>query len=313
MKVYVYDYPSHAGKWIYKGYQLAWKELGYEVITIPLTQTFDEVVKNYDEDYILMITDNGAHLNNYKVIEKSYKTFMFVQPNNFPMPWRTHPNFQCHCPDEVIEKINKIDNVFYWNFLGNPTNSGISFYKWEKKIHQLPTAYDSISYKHLINDDYAYDICYVGGRADNGFDEKYKIMLKYFAKFHHSKLKTGIFINKNLTHEQENLILCNSKVCLNIHDNYQRTLMTSDTNERTFKSLGCNGIMVSDREGFIPQHFPHLPVCDSPEEMVELTQSYLKMDPIELKSIKDKYKKLILKEHTYVHRVKTMLSFEPSS
>ena len=76
------------------------------------------------------------------------------------------------------EKINKIDNVFYWNFLGNPTNSGISFYKWEKEIHQLPTAYDSISYKHLINDDYAYDICYIGGRANNGFDEKYYPRLK---------------------------------------------------------------------------------------------------------------------------------------
>ena len=55
MKVYVTDYPSHAGKWIYKGYQLAWKELGYEVIVVPATQTFDEVVKNYDEDYIYCV------------------------------------------------------------------------------------------------------------------------------------------------------------------------------------------------------------------------------------------------------------------
>ena len=68
--------------------------------------------------------------------------------------------------------------------------------------------------------------------------------------------------------------------------------------------------MVSDREGFIPQHFPNLSVCDSPEEMLKLTKDYLNMEPNELKGIKNKYKKLILEEHTYISRVKQMLNFE---
>ena len=33
MKAYIPNYPAHAGHWIYKGYQLAWAKLGYDVIT----------------------------------------------------------------------------------------------------------------------------------------------------------------------------------------------------------------------------------------------------------------------------------------
>ena len=99
----------------------------------------------------------------------------------------------------------------------------------KKEVDNYPERFSpNVLFRPLFQEFILPNICYIGGRANNGFDEKYKIMLKYFAKFRHSKLKTGIFINKNLTHEQENLILCNSKVCLNIHDYYQRTLITSD-------------------------------------------------------------------------------------
>ena len=133
-----------------------------------------------------MLIADGAALDCQEMIKKSYKTFVFVQPNSFPMPWGSHANFQCHCPDEVIDMLNGLDNVFYWNFIGMPSNPDISFYKWKKEIHQVPTAYDSISYKNIINDDYIYDVCYIGGYADNGFNEKYKIMLKYFSEFRDS-------------------------------------------------------------------------------------------------------------------------------
>jgi hypothetical protein len=77
------------------------------------------------------------------------------------------------------------------------------------------------------------------GRADNGFDEKYKIMMSHFSAFKDSGLKMWIFVGKNLTHEQENKLLYNSKVAINIHDAYQRELRL-DTNERTFKALGLD-------------------------------------------------------------------------
>ena len=178
---------------------------------------------------------------------------------------------------------------------GNVNVSGIRKYGEQKKV---------------VDPKYAYDVCYIGGRANNGFDEKYKIMLKYFGQFRHSKRKVGIFIGKNLSHEQENLILCSSKVCLNIHDNYQKTLVLTDTNERTFKSLGCNGIVVSDREGFIPKHFPDLPVAATPQDMVDLTEYYLTMPAGQLNDTKERYRNIILKEHTYTARAQKALTFE---
>jgi len=46
MKAYIVDYALHAGKWIYKGYQNAFRELGYDVV--PYTN-FGQIDKN-DKD-----------------------------------------------------------------------------------------------------------------------------------------------------------------------------------------------------------------------------------------------------------------------
>ena len=307
--VFIKHHDVAAGKWIYEGYKNAWESLGY---TTHYYNNLEEI-KNFNEKYYLMCVDAViSNSNQLSAMEKSEKTFLFINANSFPDPWGRHPNFQCHCPDHIIKSLNNMGNVFYWTFDIQRPEDAISYHKWEKDINTVPLAYDSMSYKPLENNNYAFDICYVGGRANNGFDEKYKIMLNYFKEFQHANLKVGIFIDKNLSHEQENMVLFNSKVCLNIHDNYQRILATSDTNERTFKSLGCNGIMVSDREGFIPKHFPDLPVCDSPQQMLEWSQHYLQMHSDDLELIRDKYRNLILENHTYINRVKAMLSFKNS-
>jgi hypothetical protein len=88
----------------------------------------------------------------------------------------------------------------------------------------VPLAFDNISYEYLEDSKFKFDVCFVGGRANNGFDEKYKIMMTHFSAFKDSGLKCGIFVGRNLTHEQENKLLYNSKVAINIHDAYQRTL-----------------------------------------------------------------------------------------
>ena len=256
-----------------------------------------------------MAIDGDITLENLCILENAEKVFLYTQPNHFPHPWGLHPNFQCHCPAEVILGLNKMSNVFYWNFTGRQPKTGIKYDIWKKEINVTPLAYDSISYNLMMkNNKYAYDVCYVGGRANNGLDEKYKIMLNFFQKFRNSKRKIGIFINKNLSHQQENLILCSSKVCLNIHDNYQKKLMTCDTNERTFKSLGCNGIMVSDREGFVTKNFPNLKVSETPDQMLELAEYYLNMPDKELLDLKAKYQNIVLTEHTYINRVSGLLS-----
>jgi len=129
-------------------------------------------------------------------------------------------------------------------------------------------------------------------------------MLSHFKHLMNSGLKCGIFINKNLSHQQENLILYNSKVALNIHDAYQR-ILGNDTNERTFKSLGLTGALVCDNIRQTNEMFPELPLYNTPEEMIEQIHGYLN-NQNQLKKTKEHYRNLIANHHTYIHRVKQM-------
>ena len=121
-----------------------------------------------------------------------------------------------------------------------------------------------------------------------------------------SGLKCGFFIEKNLSHEQECALLYNSKVCLNLHDAYQRKLGL-DTNERTFKSLGLNGLLVSDTVAQLNRLFPSVRTSLDAEELVQITKDYLSLTEQELNDIKNKNRQDILDNHTYVHRVEELL------
>ncbi len=94
---------------------------------------------------------------------------------------------------------------------------------------------------------------------------------------------------------------------MNIHDAYQRHLGT-DTNERTFKSLGLNGCLVSDTVGQLNRLFPDLKTSLDSNELVEITKQYLSLTEAELKNIKEENTQNILDNHCYTNRVEELLS-----
>ena len=304
MKIYVYDYGSHAGKWIYSAYHKAWAAKGFDVVKIPTNKNISETVDT-SEEYMLMVTDAAANEgHNLEVIEKSFKTFLYVQPNEFPHPWGAHPNFISIATAPAIEQINKFENVRLWTFGDNTTSYHT---KW-KETHSIPLAFDSIGYTRSINEKYKkFDICFIGGWANNGFNEKRKIMIDVFSKFKASNLNCAFFIEKNLSHEQETELISSSKVTLNIHDAYQRHLGT-DTNERTFKSLGLNGCLVSDTVGQLNRIFPDLKTSLDSSEIVQITEQYLSLTEKELQDIKEQNIQNILENHCYTNRVESLLS-----
>lgn len=316
MKVYVPSYSSHAGHWIYKGYQDAWKHLGYDIwtdqevhssgactSTAPIPHTAEEL----QEEYIIMSVDACVVQNSEKFMDaaaKSHKTFVYVQPNRFPHPWGAHPNFISIAPDNIIEQLNKIDNVYLWTFV----NTDVPYYTKWKKVHTVPLAFDSVGYQQMPDEKYKkFDISFVGGWANNGFNEKRKIMIDIFSEFMKSGLNCGFFVGKNLTHEQECKVLHNSKMTLNIHDAYQRTLGL-DTNERTFKSLGLNGCLVSDTVGQLNKMFPDLNTSLTGQGLVQIAKLYLSLSEAELEELKEKNKQDILDNHCYTNRVQQLLS-----
>ena len=304
MKIYVYDYPSHAGKWIYSAYHKAWTAKGFNVVKIPIDKGLSETVDT-SEEYMLMVTDMSAKgPESLEVVEKSYKTFMYAQPNQFPHPWGTHLNFISLASPETISNINKLENVVLWTF-GDDTESYHT--KW-KEVNSIPLAFDSIGYTRTINEKYKkFDICFVGGWANNGFNEKRKIMIDIFSKFKASNLTCAFFVEKNLSHDQETELLSSSRVALNIHDAYQRHLGT-DTNERTFKSLGLNGCLVSDTVGQLNGLFPDIKTSLNSNELVQITEQYLSLTEKELEDIKEQNIQNILENHCYTNRVESLLS-----
>jgi hypothetical protein len=302
MKIYVRDTWTHAGAPIYKGFAAAWHEVGYEVCG------YDKIEEINDSgDYEIMCNDYLlAHFAEMpRAISQARKVYLYVQPTNFPMPWGAHPNFISLIKGKpLIEQLNNMKSVVLWNWGDmTPQLQQQQFPEW-KKINQIVLAFDSISYTPTLDPAYEYDVCFVGGWADNGFNEKKQIMMEHFNELMKTGLKCGVFINKGLTHEQENLVLYNSKVALNIHDSYQR-ILGNDSNERTFKSLGLTGALVCDNIRQISDMFPDLPLYNSPGEMVEQIHSYLENEKL-LKETKDHYRQLIADNHTYVHRVEQL-------
>ena len=296
MKVYIKDHCSNAGKWIYRGYFSAWNFLKYE----PVFYNNLKIIK--EQEYMIMSTDSSLSVEDLDIIGRSKKSFIFVQPNFFPDPWGKHPNFSCSCSNEIISTLNKMENVILWTFLDVKNE----YYKKWKQVHTIPLAYDSINYKHAKDKTYQFDVCFIGGIADNGFNEKHQIMLSHFNPLYKSDLKCGLFINKNLTHEEETKILYNSKVSINIHDAYQRKLGL-DSNERTFKSLGLNGCLVSDEIDQISRIFPDIKMSSDPDAMLDMVKHYVLMENDQLKELKNKNRDLINKKHTYIERVKELL------
>jgi len=299
-KVYIPDHRHIKGAniWIYQGYKLAWENLGYEAEYY----SFKDKMSSTGEYYI-MATDwfySPFHKSNF--FKNAKKVFLFAQPTAFPKPWGAHPNFSSTCTNAVIEYIDSQKNIKLWSFADVDRN----YYPLWGHIETVPLAFDSISYKYLKDEKYKFDVCFVGGRANNGFDEKYKIMMNHFSAFKDSGLKCGIFVGKNLTHEQENKLLYNSKVAINIHDAYQRELGL-DTNERTFKSLGLTGVLISDKIGQVNNLFSDVKTTNDAKEMVKFVKEYVNMPKKELQKIKTENRKLILEKHTYTNRVKQLL------
>ena len=131
-------------------------------------------------------------------------------------------------------------------------------------------------------------------------------MIEVFSKFMDSGLKCGFFINKGLTNEQECDLIFNSKLSLNIHDAYQRTL-GYDTNERTFKSLGLNGALVSDTIAQLSNIFPDVPTSLDSNVLVDKTKELLSLTKDEIRGIKEINRQNISDNHTYINRVEQLL------
>jgi hypothetical protein len=299
MKIYIQRHNEFAGKWIYSGYAHAWAYLDHQVKFINDLQEINE-----NESYKLFITENLLTSNNLKYLENSVATYLYVQPNIFPNHWGKHPNFISCQNEKVIEIINSYKNVYKWSF---SRDTSTYFTLW-KNVVSMPLAFDNINYLPQKVSNFQYDICFIGSVANNGFNEKIIIMQETLNHFIASGLKCGFSVGQNINHDTENNVFNSSKVALNIHDLYQRTLGL-DTNERTFKALGCNGLLVSDEVYQITDLFPNVFQSNDYKKLVDKAKELCNLSISDLNEIKEENKRYIEANHTYIKRAEKFLSF----
>lgn len=299
MNVYIKHHPDGAGKWIYTGYARAWESLRHNVI---LYTSLSQIDKKAGPYYVMAIDGDITSDQDLENIKGAKKAFVYTQPNTFPDPWGRHPNFQCHCPDRMISKLNDIENVKLWCFGRN-----LKYHTKWKDVQYVPLAFDNVSYSIFPSpEEYQYDVCYIGGLADNGFNEKAGIMKKHIAALQKAGLKLGVSIQGGISHEQENHTLAASKIALNMHDAYQQALGL-DTNERTFKSLGVNGLLLSDDVLEVNKLFgDRVFIYTSPEDLVDQAQYVIRHLP-EYEQVRIENRARILQFHTYMNRIQELL------
>lgn len=296
--VYIKSHRTGAGKWIYEGFARAWVSCGYRV------KFFDDIMTLGPDAKYVMTTEVDLTLTGIQVLSSVEQSFVFVQPFKFPDPWGKHPNWITSVSAETAMLVNSIQNIKKWTFVNSTRSNGFS--PW-KDVHYLPLAFDSLGYQLLPFDSQKnFDVCFVGGWADNGFNEKQRRIVDFLGHLQTSGLNCGFFINSGLSHEQENIVLCTSSIAVNIHDEYQVRLGL-DINERTFKSLAMTGALVSDSVFEMRNLFPEVLLAESPKEMLELIKHTLE-NTSDIMTIKEENRSIILKNHTYLNRIEKMVS-----
>lgn len=340
MKVYLKDHPAHAGHWIYNhGYYNAWKFLNYE----PELYTRIEDIVPTGRYHIMCVDGDIRSGKDMEIINGADKAWMYAQPTWYPGKWGKHPNFVTYynaaadrtqllklCPDLKLWTFLTVRQGTNWQAVNSNVPAVGTFFPignvfdgWDRKVYSLPLAFDDIEYNSLVDKSaaaaqkYGYDVAYIGGRADNGFDEKAKLMDETFQAFKNAGIKkTGFFVNAGLSQKDEANILYHSKAALNVHDVFQRQY-GFDTNERTFKALGLTGTLFSDevrqlgelmhwaKKGSVFQNTDPVALAKEAKDWIDAAE--FTVNEYTTIARKEDMRQHILGHHCYRHRVDDLL------
>lgn len=307
MRIYIKNHPRNAGYWIYNlGYKSAWEAKGYSPI---LFDKLSDISKDSTEYYVMTLDSDIESNSSLEVLTKAKRVWLYVQPTYYPGKWGKSPLYLTSCSLTIRNILKDINHLHLWSYLDSNSSEDL-FKGWNNKVHCVPLAFDDINYLPLIKATkakYAYDVCYIGGRANNGFDEKFQLLQKTFSAFENSGLNTGFFIDRSLTLDDEANILFHSEIGLNVHDVFQQ-LYGFDTNERTFKTLGLNGALFSDSVKQLQTMFPDITSSNEPSVLCSYIKEFLQLTPKEKNDFKQKNKQVMIDNHTYKSRVETLLN-----
>jgi len=188
-------------------------------------------------------------------------------------------------------------------------NMGLSNY------HYLPLAFDP----HLeMNATYDFEemvLSFMGAPYPNRvhlFRRLGEYDLKIFGEGWSTRSVPGVVIgNRRITHAEARSIYRNTRINLNLHSSLNKTAQGGGfVNPRTFELAGLGCFQLVDTRELMPQHF------DAGQEIVQFRDAkdlvkkieYFIVHPEERKSIAQKSKQRVLRQHLYEHRVQEMFA-----
>lgn len=344
MKI-LYQIPSlesvYAARFIYEGYKNAFTDLGHRFFTLTSNDNLEEVIKRYRPDiflysinfYTLKFLDLEKLLQFRKrglIVFCQVRAWNNIGPRNKPNSISGPLKFDSY--QVSLIKSGLAGDVF-WNWFENDSPAMEGFSKTTgRQFNSILLAADKIRFFYDFDENYKYDICYVGSylNSKKQFIDKHINPLRrhrnvkiygsdwtFFNRGLGIIQKVGQFFNidffKNvrtlpLSMDEERKLYSSSTISLNVHEDYVRQ-NNLEINERTFKVMASGGFEISDNVGILRKYFSkdELIIGKNTKDWFEKVEYYLK-NPEKRIPIINRGMKKVLKYHTYHNRVKQILN-----
>lgn len=175
MIVYIENPSLHAGRWIYKGYQSAWEEAGYEVRHLPCLSTSSNSMLSLDYpppgEYMLMALAIRFNCpESHELLENSHKAFLYTAPTSFPGHWGTHPNYIFNASPKARDLLNKSEKQNYGVLLTPMEIIGMTGSLW--RLYPLRSIQLIISRVSRLNTKNLIFLLLVGGQTTASMKKK---------------------------------------------------------------------------------------------------------------------------------------------
>ncbi|ABE53091.1 CgeB family protein [Methanococcoides burtonii] len=344
-----YHMPSmdtiYAQRTIYYGYKAAFEDLGHNFVTFSYGDNLDNFL---DRNHIdIFITSSHFYYQKYinlnvlkKYRNKGMVLFTKIDFWNSPLSsLRINESKSLKDDTKTVQLIKDglLGDVFFHvveqfdeRMEGFESETGYKYFT-------IPLAADKMTLKNEYSKDFIADISYIGTYLpskrmffkDCVFPLKHKYDLKLygqdwtlrdrlmgwvqkFGQYYNIKyLKT---IQKpKLQLGDEAKIYSSSKICINVHEEYQKKY-GGDCNERTFKIPLCGGFEITDDVACIRKYFEdgkEIIIAKNREDWLEKIDYYMN-NPDKRLAIIEAGRDKVLKEHTYHNRVEQMLEIYDS-
>jgi len=330
----------YAYRTIYAGYKNAFEDLGYLFRTLTSDDNLKDVLENFKPNIFMTSTHN--YFLRYLDLElimkyrkKGMVMFTKIDFWNSPMKWsRLNEAKSLKNEKEKIKNIKEgfLGDIFYHNCeQDDPRMKGFTE-TTKKNFETIPLAADKTIMFQEYDEKFQADISYIGTNLPQKkkifksllfpLNRRYNLkiygqdwilkdkifgVIQKFGQYFNIKLLIKIQKSKlNLSDERK--IYSSSKICVNIHEDYQR-YYGKDVNERLFKIPICKAFQITDYVECIEKYLnkDEIILAQTKEEWFNKIDYYMK-NPQERKKIAEKGYIKVMKKHTYHNRVKQIIS-----